>query len=164
MDGHSFELSDGDFMPLYNWHLMSRKVLSNCRIFRINLNDYVTYIEKYYYNVKMSQLKRQYEFIEDAQYNCIGIDYDFLLDVFDKPLDLLSYEEITILRNYNIDFEKFFNVNQEIRNDYFNSLSPFLNFDFLQLCKSADDFINKKSRTKRKNDYLTANGLEYLIY
>lgn len=171
VDSRSFASPlSASFGPIYRWYTISHLVIQQAKIFHLSVDDYVTNIERYYYNVEQLKLKHQYDYEEKLITSIgsvsplAGLDADFLKSLFDASFEDLDLTEIEYLRSYGIDLDKFFSDDLSVRYSYQSSLLPENTWDYHVLKVNSDEYINKKSRTKRKNDYLLANGLEDLTY
>lgn len=148
--------------PIIRWYYISSRVCEQSRSFEIPIREYCRYIDLYYSNIEKQKIQKQYEYQENAfeqwhQESCIGIDRLWLESHFDLPLELLSFEEIEVLRNYNVDFQKFFSEDLSERSAYQASLLPENSLDYL--CFKIDNEIIEKNstKTKKKNEYLKPN-------
>ena len=165
------EIDADDFGPVFNWYTISVKVCYQARIFKVSLDDYVTKIETYWNNVEQLKLSNKYAYEKDyveekkkSASDLLGIDRLFLESVLDCSLADISQEELFALSSHGIDLDKFFSEDDEVRLAYQAMLLPESTDDFKCLAIDADDYINKKSRTKRKNDYLLCGNNKDFIY
>lgn len=148
--------------PFQRWFNISARVCDQARIFGITINDYVRHIETFFDNVEKYNIRKQMQFEADwsDKYpvdNLLGLDTLFLRSCMDMDLGLLTYEEITILQSYNIDFKRFFSDDLSVRYQYYFELQPEHTLDFIGFQIDNEVIRRNNSKTKEKNETLNPN-------
>lgn len=148
--------------PFQRWFNISSRVCEQARSFGISIKDYIEHIERFYSNADYYNIKQMFHFEEgwSDKYpieNLIGIDDLFLKSLKDIPLELLSYQEILILQSYNIDFDKFFSNDAQVRYEYYDSLYFKNTQDFAVFTIDSEVIRRNNCKTKEKNETINPN-------
>lgn len=146
---------------LYRLFNVSSRVCSQARMFGVSLDFYVTQIEKFYENKRTHNLDLWYSYQEEYSEDndivgLVGSDLIRLDHIMDTDKCLLTLSDMQYLQNINVDLDKFFSDDVDVRFRYRNSLHPFVSPDYAQLLINAECFSRRSERTKHKNEY---NGL-----
>lgn len=124
---------------------ISRRVMSQCAIFNVSLEYYVSRIELYYDNVSKEKLRQwfdfQVEYLKSHAYtDVLSVDFDFVEKYVNGSLDLEKYylDELSSLSDLSaLDYR----CTDDYKEMSFNSLRKY----------------KETSKTKKKNDYLLAH-------
>ena len=82
----------------------------------------------------------------------------FIDSVLDVPFNDITYDEVMQLQSFGVDIDKFLSTVESVRLSYREYLRNMLQLKIDNYKIDADDFLNKKFRTKFKNDYLATNA------
>lgn len=150
-------------VALQRWFYISSRVCRQAESFEISIVDYVYQIEKFYENVEKKKLQLQYEWQNDSSENqkqpLIGMDKLYLQSLLDVDVQDISNEDLIILSSYGVDVEKFFSDDENIRINYQTSLLPENTYDYNILSIDSEVWLNRNSKTKKKNEYLELHPL-----
>lgn len=154
--------NDDIFGSLMRWFYISNRVCTQAAAFNITVDDYVEHIERYVINKESENLKEQLRFEEKFSQDyspeaLIGLDKLYLESILDVPLEQMSAEEITTLQSYGIDIQKFTSDDLSERLEYQCTLLPEYTRDYLNLVIDTGVWMKKHTKTKVKNDYLSAH-------
>lgn len=148
---------------IYSWYLVAMRVWSQSLSFGIPIRMYVSFIERFYNNCEKLKLKNQYEYEQQLADEKLDLDSAFALDlefvyqIRDYELCDLSYEEILAIQSFGIDIEKFYSMDDSIRNSYRARFLPESCRQYRCLSVDSELWLSKHTKNKKKNDYLMAH-------
>lgn len=157
---------------LQRWFYISRRVCVQSESLGISISDYVSQIEKFFINVDYQKLKLMYEFeVETSEKHperlkeLVGLDPLYLQALLDCDIQSVSLSEINYLQSFGIDIEKFFSEDMEIRVNYQRQFLPSETWDFHVFKMDSENWYQKASKTRRKNEYLALHPeLQQFVY
>ena len=162
--GKDYEIQKRLFNRIYSWFITSCRVVTQARSFEIPTREYVSIIERFYNNVRMSNLKKQYDYETDLVEergkpldSAFALDREFVRTICESDLSTLSLEEITALQSFGIDIDKFYSDDLTERERYRWSFLPDTCEEYVALSLDAESWLSAHTKTKRKNDYLEAH-------
>lgn len=159
---------DGKFIDkVYRWYSVSNRVLLQSEIFDISVKQYIETIEKFYVSKDYHTLKRQFDFEQkySQEHNIcqlIGLDKQFIDSLFSAILsgcdfsDLDATEQLYLKQFEKLDLDCLFNDDLDVRYSYMYMLDFEFSDEFLLFKDEKMRIYENSSKTKKKNDYLTA--------
>lgn len=152
------------FSRVYSWYATSSRVVHQARSFEIPVRMYVSIIERFYDNVQLSNLKKQYDYETDLVDvkglpldSALALNREFVRSITDSELENLSFEELEALKSFGVDIDKFYSSDLVERERYRWSFLPDTCEEYKALTLDAESWLSKHTKTKRKNDYIEAH-------
>lgn len=141
---------------LQRWFYISSRVCRQAQSFEISVNEYVSFIEKFYDNCDKKKIALQQDFKEEfsSSISLVGLDRLFIESLCNLDVKDVSLEDLTLLSSYGVDLDKFFADDLFERVKYQQSLLPQNSLDYEALTLDSESWLRNNMKTKIKNEYL----------
>lgn len=150
-----FLLSQSD-TSLYRYWLACRRIYQNCLLFDVSLEVYLDYMDRFYFNEAMWNLRQKYELDEQlsTQYgsSCLLTFDPLYLKSLDKTAPFFTYPQRLTLLSFGINPDTF--TPAELA--YGSHLSYF------EFASEIEVHYKKSIKTKQRNEYVRTQENNYI--